>query len=105
MLKHWKRVGVTNETIGNGQLAVIAIHSVSSCFAWLRVCSPRSLPCLRWVVCVMPREHIYLVATRHAADPSTWVSAFMDICTMGICTLGICVYGHLHRAVGGPKMA
>ena len=26
MLKHWKRFGVTNETIGNGQLA----------FAWLR---------------------------------------------------------------------
>ena len=35
------RVGVTNETIGNRQLAFIAIHSVHSCFAWL--------PCLRWV--------------------------------------------------------
>ena len=41
MLKHWKRVGVTNETIGNRQLAFIAIHSVYSCFAWLS--------CLRWV--------------------------------------------------------
>ena len=27
MLKHWKRVGVTNETIGNRQLALNQIHS------------------------------------------------------------------------------
>ena len=34
MLKHWKRVGVTNETIGNRQLAFIVIHLVL-----LRVCA------------------------------------------------------------------
>ena len=48
-LKHWKRFGVTNETIGNRQLAFIVTHSVSSCFVWVRVCNRRSMSFLRWV--------------------------------------------------------
>ena len=37
MLKHWKHVGVTNETIGNRQLALNQIHSYIYIYIYIHI--------------------------------------------------------------------